>query len=101
MQYMGGRQLRKWVDTLDHIKQRNDESLGDIYTQFNKELVRIDQVITGGETIHAFVKDLGAKHSIQYDSQSVIPINTLEDMTVKVESYIDLEIVKKGKKTHK
>lgn len=58
----------KSVGTLEHINQRNDESLGDFYNRFNKELAEIDQVITGGETIHAFVRALGPRGSALYDS---------------------------------
>lgn len=56
---MGGRQLLKSVGMLDHIKQRNDESLNDFNTCLNKDLAEIDKVITDGETIHAFVIVLG------------------------------------------
>lgn len=56
---MSGRQFIKSVGTFDHIKQRNNESLEDFYTRFNKEIVGIDLVITGGETIRAFIRALG------------------------------------------
>lgn len=56
---MGGKQLFKIVDTMNHIKQINYESLGDFYTRFNKELVGIDQVVTEGELIRACVRELG------------------------------------------
>lgn len=58
---MGGRQLPKSVGTLDHIKQRNDESLTNLY-----------------------------------DNLSVIPINTMNEIAVRLMSYIDLEIAKEG-----
>lgn len=89
------------MGTLDHIKQRNDENLGDFYTRFNKELVGIDQVITDNETIRAFVRALGPTCSALYDSLSVIPVNTMEEMAARVNSYIDLEIAKEGRKTYK
>lgn len=45
----------KILGMLDHIKQKNDESLGDFYTRFSKDMVEIDQVITAGKTICTFV----------------------------------------------
>lgn len=98
---MGGMQLLKSMGTLDHINQRNYESLGDFYTMFNKELLGIDQVITGGETIHVLVGVLGPRVSALYDSPSVIPVNTVEEMVTRVKSYIDLEKAKEGRKVHK
>lgn len=44
------------MGTLDHIKQRNYESLGNFYTWFNKVLDGINQVLIGGDTMHAFVR---------------------------------------------
>lgn len=100
VQFMGGIKLLKSVGTLDHIKQRYDESLGDF--RFNKELSGIDQVITGGKTIRAFVKALGPRGFTLYDSLSVIAVNIVEEMATRVKSYIDLEISKEGRKaTHK
>lgn len=46
---------------LYHLKKMNGESLGDFYTNFNKELVGIDQVITYGKTIHAFLRAFSLK----------------------------------------
>lgn len=94
VQYMGGRPLLKSVGTLDHTKQRNDGNLGDFYTCLNIELAGIEQVITGGKTNRAFVRVLGPKGSALYDNLSVIPVNTMEEMTATVKSYIDLEIAK-------
>lgn len=48
VQSMEERQLLESVGTLDHIKKRNDESLGNFYTMFNKELPGIDQVSQAG-----------------------------------------------------
>lgn len=99
---MGEKKLLKGVGTLDHIKQKNDESLGDFDTKFNKELTGIDQVITGDETIRAFLRALGLRVSALYDNLSVIPVITVEEMAVMVKSSIDLEITKEGRKmTHK
>lgn len=88
------RHLLKSVGTLNHIKQKNAKSLGNFCTRFNKELARIDQVITSGEKIYAFVRALGPRVSTLYDSLSVIPVNIVEDMTARVKLYIDLEIAK-------
>lgn len=101
MESMGGRQLVKSVGTLVHIKQRSDESLGDFYNRFNKELPGIAQVVTSGETIRAFVRALGPKSSALYDSMSDIPVNTVKVMEARVKAYIDLEIAKEGRKAHK
>lgn len=87
----------KGVSTLDHIKERNDESLRDFYTRFTNEFTNIDQVITGREAIHAFGRALGPKGSKLYNSLSIIPINTVEVMTERVKSYIDPEIAKDSK----
>lgn len=95
---MGGQQLLKRVGTLDHIKQRSDVILGDFYTHFNKELTSIDEVIMGLETIHAIVRALGPKGSTLYDSLTVIPIKTVEEMATRVKLYINLEIAKEGRK---
>lgn len=93
---MGGRQLLKSVGTLNHTKQINDERLGDFYTKFNMDLSGIDQVITGGRTIHAFMIVLEPRVSALYDRLSVISVNTVEEMAGRVKSYIDLEISKEG-----
>lgn len=74
--------------------------MGDFYTRFNKELSGIDQVITGGETIHAFVTVLGPRGSALHDSLSVIPVNTIDEMVAQVKSYIDLEIAKEGREPY-
>lgn len=100
VQFMGGRQLLKSGNTLDHIKQNVFESLRDFFTCFNKELTGIDQVITSDEIICTFVRAIGPRGSFLYDSLSVIPVNTIEDMTEKVKSYIDLEIAKEWRKYH-
>lgn len=99
--YMEGLQLLKSVGTLDHIKQRNDESLGDFYTRFKKELADIDQVIPGRETIRAFIRALGPRGSVLYSSLSVIPVNTVKPMMVRIKSYVELEIVKTLKRRFK
>lgn len=39
VEFFGGQKLLKSMGMLDHIKQRNDESLGDFYTRFNKQLI--------------------------------------------------------------
>lgn len=96
VQYMGKRQFLKCVGTLDHIRQRSNESLVYFYTHFNKELAGIDQVITGDETIRSFVRALGPRGPSLYDIISVMPINTVEEMTARVKSYIDLVITKDG-----
>lgn len=36
-----------------------------------------------------------------YDRLSVIPVNTVKDMGTRVKSYIELEIAKEVRKTHK
>lgn len=64
--------------------QRNDGSLGNLYIRFNKELVRIDQVHQGGETIRAFLRALGLKRCTLYDNLIVIPVNTIEEMDSRV-----------------
>lgn len=89
------------MGTLDHIKQRNDESLIDFYTGFNKKLTGIDQVITGAEMIRTIVRVLGLRGFALYDSMSVIPANTIEEMAIRVKSYINLEITEEGRKVHK
>lgn len=76
---MGERHIIKSVGTLDHIKQRNDASLR-FYMHFNKELVVINQVIIGGETIRVFVRAIGCRGSTLSDSLSVILINTVEEI---------------------
>lgn len=58
----------------------------------------IDQVITGGETIYAFVKVLRPRGSALYDNLSVIPVTVVEEIAVRVKSYIELEIANEGKK---
>lgn len=98
---MGGRHLLKGVGTLDHIKQMSDESLDDFYNRFNKELAEIGQFITVGKTIHAFVRALLPRVSALYDSLNVIMVKTVEEMAAWVKSYIDMEIAKEGRKTHK
>lgn len=101
---MGGRQLLNCFSTLDHITQRSDESVGDFYTRYIKDLASDDQVIIGGETIHAFVRALGVRGSAMYDNLSVIPIipiTIIEEMLARVKSYTNLEITKKGNKVHK
>lgn len=75
--------------------------MGDFCTCFNKELIGINQVITGGENIHAFIRALGPRSSALYDNLSIIPVNTFEEMVVRVKSYIDLEIAKESRKSHK
>lgn len=59
------------------------------------------KVITGGETICAFVRVLGPRGFALYDSLNVIPVNTVEEMEAHVKSYIDLEIAKEGRKLPK
>lgn len=59
------------------------------------------KVITGGETIRAFVRVLGPRGFALYDSLNVIPVNTVEEMEAHVKSYIDLEIAKEGRKLPK
>lgn len=83
---------------LDQFKQISDENLGNFYTRFNTELESIDQVITGGETNHTFMRVLRPKGTTLYGSLSVIPVNTVEARATRVKSYIDLEIVKEGRK---
>lgn len=73
--------------------------MGNFSTRFNKELIGIDQVITGGGTIRTFVRAIGPKGSTGYDNVSVIPVNTVEEMVTSVKFYIDLEITKEGRKT--
>lgn len=75
--------------------------MSDLYTHLNKKLTSIYQVITCGEIIHAFVRELRAKGTALYDNLSVIPVNTIEEMTTRVKSYIDLEIANEGRKPHK
>lgn len=101
IQYIGGRQLLKRVRTLDRMKQMNDASLIDFYTRFNMELSRIDQLITRGGTIRDFVRALGPKGSTLYNSMSVIPVNTVDEMAACAKSYIDLEIAKEGRNAYK
>lgn len=47
------------------------------------------------------MKALGPKDSALYDNLSIIPVNTVEDMTERVKSCTDLEITKEGRKRHK
>lgn len=47
------------------------------------------------------MKALGPRDSALYDSLSVNSVNTLEEMTMRVKSYIDLEMAKEGRKMHK
>lgn len=86
------------MGTLWHIKQRNDESLSNFYSIFNKELAGIDQVITGGENICAFVRVLSLRGSPWYDSLSIILLNIVEQIAARVKSYIDLKITKEIRK---
>lgn len=74
---MGVQLLLKSVGILDHIKQRNEKSLDGFYTRFNKELFGIDQSITSGQTICAFVRVFGPRGSAFHDSLSVISVNTV------------------------
>lgn len=101
LQYMGIRQLLKSIDALDNIGQMSDESLGYLYTRLNKELTSINQVIMEGETICTFVRALGPRGFSLYDNLSLIPVNTVEEMTVKGKSYRNLEIAKEVWKAHK
>lgn len=57
------------------------------------------QVITCSETIRAFVRALGPKGFVLYDSLSVVLVNTVDEMATRVKSYIDLEITMEGRKT--
>lgn len=101
VQYMGSPQLLKSVDILDHNRQRSNGSLGQFYNFYSKELTSIDQVITGGEAVCAFVKALGARGSDLYDSIPVILVTTVEEMRTSVKLYIDLEIANEDMKGHK
>lgn len=101
VQYMGSPQLLKSVDILDHNRQRSNGSLGQFYNFYYKELTSIDQVITGGEAVCAFVKALGARGSDLYDSLRVKLVTTVEEMRTSVKLYIDLEIANEDMKGHK
>lgn len=62
---MGGRHPLRSVGTLNHIKQKSDESLGEFYIRFNRELASIDQVITCRESFVPF-------------TGTAIPVNMVE-----------------------
>lgn len=74
------------MGTLDHIKQKNDERLGNFYTTFNKELAWIDLVIKSNTTIRTFVMALGPRSLTLYDRLTVIPVNTMEETKARVKS---------------
>lgn len=58
-------------------------------------------MITGGETIRAFVRALGPIGFAMYDNLSVISANIVEEMVARVKSCIDLEISKEGRRIRK
>lgn len=61
----------------------------------------INQIITSGETIRVFVNALEPKGSTLYDSLSVILVNVVVEMVVRVRSYFDMEIAKEGGKAQR
>lgn len=58
-------------------------------------------MITEGETTRAFVRELGPRGLALHDCLSIIPVNTVEEMATRVNSYINLEIAEEGWKAHK
>lgn len=58
------------------------------YTRLNKELARIDQVITLGETIRDFVIELRPRGSSMYDNLNIILVNTVKEMGARVNSTV-------------
>lgn len=56
----------------------------------------------GGVTSHwLFVRALRPKGTALSDRLNVISVNTIEEMVVRIKSYIDLQIEKEGRKNHK
>lgn len=62
------------------------------------EHIQRHQVSTGDETIHAF---MGPNGSSLCDNMSGIHVNIVEEIAVRVKSYIDFEIAKERRKKHK
>lgn len=98
VQYMSGRQFLKSVTPWTTSDKRATRVWETSTCASTKELTCVDQVITGGESIRAFVKALGPRGSALYGNLCIIPINTIEGMTTIVKSHIVLEIAKEVRK---
>lgn len=83
---MGEHQLLKYFCFLDDVRLVNEELLI-YYNHFNKNLTDIDQVISEGEVIRAFIKDLGTKGTAMKDNHQGILIYNQETLAEMLKSY--------------